>query len=247
MRVSAVIIAKNEAENLQKSLPKLGWCDEIIVVDDYSTDNTEAVSLSFGCKVFKRKFDGFGTQKRFGISHASHDWILNIDADEILSNELIQEIQSIIEDIDIQAYEIPIRHVFLGKIFKYGKESAYFHLRLFNRQFGNFNEATVHEKVIIDGKTARLKHNILHYSYKDLHHYFDKFNRYTEIGAEKLKQQGKKRSLLVCIGSFPIYFIKHYFIYRNFMNGWQGFLWSYLNAWYHTVKYLKLFSKNNLS
>lgn len=245
VRISAVIIARNEAHNLQLSLPKLTWCDEIIVVDDFSEDDTKQVALSFGSKVYSRKFDGFGTQKRFGISHASNDWILNVDADEVLSDALIQEIQSIKSGLDINAYEIPIRHVFLGKTFNYGKESAFYHLRLFNRLHGNFNEATVHEKAIIEGKTARLSNIVLHYSYKDLSHYFEKFNKYTDIGAEKLEKQGKSRSLIGCMARFPIYFFKHYFLYRNFMNGWQGFVWSYLNAWYHTVKYLKLYAKKH--
>lgn len=245
MRISAVIIAKNEGYNLRKSLPKLSWCDEIIVVDDNSTDDTVEVALSFACKVYTRTFDGFGTQKRFGISHAVNDWILNIDADEVLSDELILEIQQTKEGMDIQAYELLIRHVFLGKVFNYGKESGYPHLRLFNRLYGNFDEATVHEKVHIEGKIARLRGLVMHHSYRDLNHYFEKFNRYTEIGAEKLAAQGKKRSLIACMASFPLYFFKHFFLYRNFMNGWQGFVWSYLNAWYHTVKYLKLYAKNH--
>jgi len=245
VRVSAVIIAKNEGYNLKKSLPKLSWCDEIILVDDHSTDDTIEVAKSFACKVWSRQFDGFGTQKRFGVSHAKNDWILNIDADEVLSDELIHEIQNIKDGLPIHAYLIPIRHVFLGKVFKYGKESGFKHLRLFNRQYGNFDEAPVHEKVHIEGQISNLKGLILHHSYRDLHHYFQKFNTYTEIGANKLLNNGKSRHLIFCLASFPIYFFKHYFIYRNFMNGWQGFVWSYLNAWYHTIKYLKLYTKRH--
>ncbi len=245
MRISVVIIAKNEAFNLRKSLPKLSWCDEIIVVDDNSTDETVEIAKSFACKIWTRQFDGFGTQKRFAVSQAQNDWILNIDADEVLSDELIQEIRNIKDGLEIRAYEIPVRHVFLGKVFKYGKESRYKHLRLFNRLYGNFDEATVHEKVHIDGKISELKGLIMHHSYRDLEHYFEKFNKYTEIGAEKLFKKGKNRSLISCLASFPVYFFKHYVIYRNFMNGWQGLVWSYLNAWYHTVKYLKLYAKKH--
>lgn len=247
MRISAVIIARNEAENLSKSLPKLSWCDEIVLVDDESSDSTVDVALSFGVKVHSRKFDGFGTQKKFAVSKASNNWILNIDADEVLSDELIAEISQLKEDNQTNAFTIPIRHVFLGKIFRYGKESSYRHLRLFNRNHGNFDEAAVHEKVHIEGQIGNLKNIILHYSYKNLDHYFEKFNKYTQIGAVKLKSKGKSRSLIACLASFPIYFFKHYFIYRNFLNGWQGFVWSYLNAWYHTVKYLKLYELNRKS
>ncbi len=244
MRISAVIIAKNEADNLKQSLPKLAWCDEIVVVDDNSSDATAEVALSYGAKVYQRTFDGFGTQKRFAVSKSSNDWILNIDADEVLSDALIKELQSIVDTTNTHAYNIPIRHVFLGKVFMHGKESAYKHLRLFNRNYGNFDEAKVHEKVEIKGKVADLNNVILHYSYKNLSHYFTKFNQYTDIGAAKLKEKGKSRSLLMCLAGFPVYFIKHYFIYGNILNGWQGFVWAYLNAWYHTVKYLKLYALN---
>ncbi|HEY1045935.1 MAG TPA: glycosyltransferase family 2 protein [Bacteroidia bacterium] len=244
MRISAVIIAKNEADNLKMSLPKLNWCDEIILVDDESTDDTAEIAKSFGAKVFERKFDGFGLQKRYGVSLAQNDWILNIDADEVLSEELIKEISTLKELNEINAYRIPIRHFFLGKAFNYGKESKYLHLRLFNKKFGNFDEAAVHEKVHVKGKIHNLNHIIFHHSYRDLSHYFRKFNHYTDIGAAKLKEKGKSRSLLMCLAAFPIYFFKHLIIYLNILNGWQGFVWSYLNAWYHTVKYLKLYELN---
>lgn len=246
MSISVIIIAKNEADNLQLSLPKLHWCDDIVFVNDNSTDNTLEIAEQFGCKIFNRAFDGFGTQKQFAVSKAAHQWILNIDADEVLSDELIKEILSI--DFKKSAevgYTIPIRHVFLGKVFLHGKESNFKHLRLFNKLFGNFDDAKVHEKVRINGPISALKNVVLHYSYKDLKHYFDKFNQYTSIGAIKLKEKGKSRSLMLTVASFPFYFLKHFFVYRNFMNGKAGFIWSYLSAWYHVVKYLKLHELNS--
>lgn len=245
VQISAVIIARNEEENLKKSLPKLSWCDDIVVVDDYSTDNTSAVAASFGCKVFQRHFDGYGTQKQFAVSKARHQWILNIDADEVLSDELVREIQGLDANAGkYSGYTIPIRHVFMGRIFMHGKESKYPHLRLFNKASGNFDSALVHEKVALQGHIGKLNSVILHYSYKDLDHYFRKFNTYTSNGARKLKEQGRSRNLLVCCLSFPAYFVKHYLFYGNILNGKEGFVWSYLSAWYHTVKYLKLYEMN---
>ena len=246
MQISTFIIAKNEAENLKLSLPKLAWCKDIVLIDDCSTDETIVVAQSFNALVHERKFDGFGAQKQFAVTKTKNIWVLNIDADEVLSNELINEINALKIDDNIVGYEIPIRHVFLGKIFKYGKESKFYHLRLFNKEKGNFNSAKVHEKVMVNGNIKKLDNVILHYSYKDLNHYFDKFNRYTSIGAQKLKEKGKSRNLAFTLLSFPIYFVKHYLIYRNFMNGKAGFIWSYLNAWYHVVKYLKLRELNKL-
>jgi glycosyltransferase involved in cell wall biosynthesis len=245
VQISVVIITKNEEENLRKSLPKLSWCEDIIVIDDNSTDQTIAVAESFGCRVFTRTLDGFGAQKQFAVSKTKFDWVLNIDADEVMSDDLVQEIQLL--DLSrpvITGYQVPVRHVFMNRIFRYGKESKFYHLRLFNKRAGNFNAATVHERVEISGKQQKLHHVILHYSYKDLEHYFRKFNHYTSIGARKLKEKGKSRPLLLCIAGFPAYFIKHYLFYGNILNGAAGFTWSYLNAWYHTVKYLKLHELN---
>jgi glycosyltransferase involved in cell wall biosynthesis len=244
MQISVIIIAKNEAENLKRSLPKLHWCDDIVLIDDCSSDQTAEIAASFGAKVFQRGFDGFGTQKQFAVSQTQHAWVLNLDADEVMEDALIQELLSLKVIKEVSAYELPIQHVFLGKVFKYGKESNYPHLRLFDKTKGNFNDAVVHEKVITSGRTLRLKGKILHYSYKNLEHYFQKLNRYTQAGALKLKEKGKTRSLILCIVSFPIYFVKHYFFYGNILNGKEGFIWSYLNAWYHTVKYLKLYELN---
>ncbi len=244
MQISVVIIAKNESENLRRSLPRLNWCKDIVVVDDYSSDGTADIAKEFGARVFQRKFDGFGNQKRFGVEQAQFDWILNIDADELLSDELITELNTLSLSDNISAYMIPVRHVFMGRIFTRGKESYYLHMRLFDRRKANFDTAAVHEKVISTGQSSALKHVILHYSYRDLSHYFTKFNKYTDAGAGKLFKEGRKRNLLMCFAGFPVYFFKHYFLYLNILNGSPGLVWSYLSAWYHTVKYLKLYELN---
>lgn len=246
MPISVIIIAKNEADNLKLSLPQLHWCDDIVLVNDNSTDQTVEIAKQFGCRIFDRTFDGFGTQKQFAVSKTNHQWVLNIDADEVLSQPLIDEILTLnLELKSIAGYALPIRHVFLGKVFLHGKESKFYHLRLFNKTLGNFDEAKVHEKVKLNGAIKNLNNVVLHYSYKDLKHYFEKFNQYTSIGATKLKEKGKNRNLVFTFLGFPFYFIKHYFIYGNFMNGRNGFVWSYLNALYHVVKYLKLYELNS--
>ncbi len=240
MQISVIIIAKNEEENLSKSLPNLTWCNEIILIDDFSTDNTAQIASMYGCKIFQRKLDNFGKQKQFAVAQTSNNWVLNLDADEILSDALIDELKSLPKADDISGYELPIRNVFLNRIFKYGKESNFYHLRLFNKQKGNFDDAIVHEKIVLSGITQKLKNVVFHHSYKNIEHYITKLNHYSSIGAKKLFALGRKKSLILIILSFPIYFIKHYFFYGNILNGKEGFIWSYLNAWYHTIKYLKL-------
>jgi glycosyltransferase involved in cell wall biosynthesis len=238
-KISAVLITYNEADNILKTLESLNWCDEIIVVDSFSTDKTWDICEDFGCKVYERKFDGFGTQKRFAVAQTKNDWVLNLDADEVLTAALIDEIQEIMEPPTASGYMIPRTFVFMGKVFTYGKESRTSYLRLFDKTTGNFNENKIHEKIELKGTIKKLKGTMLHYSYKDFSHYFDKFNKYTSAGAEAAFQKGKKKSALLIVVTVPLNFIKYYFIDGNVLNGFAGFCWSMLSTFYHFTKYLK--------
>lgn len=238
--VSAVIITLNEAHNLRKSLPQLYWCDEIIIIDSGSTDETLEVCKNFNCIIHEKKFNGYGEQKQFGISLARNKWILCTDADEVLTDELAEEITQEMKHPTGAAYLMPITLVFMGKIFKYGKDSHRYFLRLFNKDFGNFNDNILHEKIEVKGEQKKLKNNILHYSYRDVDHYFYKFNKFSTLGAQAAFEQGKKRSLLLTIFAVPLYFIRYFFIELNFLNGAGGFYWSMFSAYYHFVKYTKM-------
>ena len=245
MKISTIIIAKNEASNLKKILPRLHWCNDIVLIDDNSTDDTAHIATQFNARVFKRSFDGFGPQKQFAVTQTLNEWVLNIDADEYLSDALIEELTQFSPQANTDAYEIPIQHVFLGKVFNYGKESRYMHTRLFNKTSANFDAAIVHEKVKHHGQLGHLKGRILHYSYRDKAHYFEKLEKYAQQGALKLKAKGKHRPLWLCYALYPVYFLKHYIVYGNVLNGSAGFTWSYLSAWYHTLKYIKLNQLNH--
>ena len=251
-KISCVIITYNEEENIRRCLEALRWCDEIVIADSGSTDETIKICNEFGCKIFNKEFNGFGEFKQFAVSKAANNWVLSIDSDEVVTEELKNEIISELgnDNIEPAGFYIPRSLFFLGKRFKFGKESKEYYLRLFNKNFGSFTQDRVHEKVLVEGKTSHLKSPMLHYSYNSLHQYFEKFNKYTTQAAEQLFEKGKKRSLILTIISFPVYFFKNYFLNRNFLNGWQGFLWALFSSWYPVVKYAKLWAlwnKNNKS
>ena len=244
-KISCVIITLNEEENIRRSLTAVNWFDEIIVVDSGSTDKTIDICKELGCKVYHKNFDGYGEQKRYAVSLAQNDWVLNIDADEVVSDELKTEIEKIFSDENINSngYALRRKLIFLGKKFNYGKESKEYYIRLFNKNFGNFSKDRVHEKVELNGEAKKLKGVFYHYSYKNIEQYFTKFNSYTTKAATALFEKGKTgRSPAVIIIGFPIYFLKNYIINRNFLNGIPGFLWALFSSLYPVIKYFKLWS-----
>ena len=243
--ISCVIITFNEEENIRRTLNSVKWCDEIVVVDSGSDDKTIDICNEYKCRVYHKDFNGYGEQKRYAVSLASNDWILNIDADEVVSDELCDEIKNIFKDDEIKfnGFFLPRSLIFLGKHFKYGRESKEYYLRLFNKNFGNFSSDKVHEKVEIEGDTKKLNGTLHHYSYTNLEQYFNKFNSYTTQAAQGLFDKGNKgRSVVAIVLGFPVYFFKNYVVYRNFLNGTQGFLWALFSSLYPIIKYFKLWS-----
>ncbi len=247
-KISAVIITLNSAATLEATLNALKWCDEIVVVDSGSSDATQDIALRHGCRFFDHPFDGYGAQKQYATSLASHDWILSIDSDEVVSAELQAELKSLFsgDDLPYAGFRIPISLVFMGRLFRHGKEANLLHLRLYNRKFGGFNDDKLHEKVVVQGAVKKLKNVIIHHSYRDLAHYFDKFNRFTSYAAIDALRKKKKVSQLKILLKFPAAFFIAYFLQLNFLNGFPGFVWSVNSAYYNLVKYLKLYEALNL-
>jgi glycosyltransferase involved in cell wall biosynthesis len=244
-KISCVIITFNEEENIRRALNSVKWCDEIVVVDSGSADKTVEICEEFNCRIYQKEFNGYGEQKRYAVSLAVNDWILSIDADEVVSDELCDEIKNIFNnyEINFNGFFLPRSLIFLGKQFKYGRESKEYYLRLFNRVYGNYSSDKVHEKVKLEGDTQKLEGMLHHYSYTSLEQYFNKFNSYTTKAAQVLFDEGNKgRSIVTIVLGFPVYFFKNYFIYRNFLNGVQGFLWGLFSSLYPVIKYFKLWA-----
>jgi glycosyltransferase involved in cell wall biosynthesis len=240
-KVSAVIITHNEAINLKYTLRQLHWCDEIIIVDSYSTDDTIAICKAHGCKIFYRMFNGYGEQKHFAIEQASNDWVLCIDADEYLTQALVDELREELNDTgDNQGYMVPMNLVFLGREFKYGKESHRYFLRLFNKKRCHQGMEKVHENFKVLGPVKKVRNLIRHYSYRGVDQYLIKLERYSTLGAETNIESGKKRPQALVYISIPYYFIRYYLMDGNILNGKEGFYWSMLSSFYHFIKYLKM-------
>lgn len=247
IKISAVIITLNSEYLLESVLQPLAeLCNEIIIVDSGSSDSTIQIADKYKCKVYYNKFTGYGNQKRYAVNLASNDWILSIDADEVVTPELKKEIGDLFSK-DIIPYNgiyIPITFVFMGKIFKFGNEYKKNHLRLFNKSISNFNNSSLHEKVEVKGETYILENHILHYSYKNICTYFEKFNKYSDLAAES--KVGKKNKVTILkialIGPWTLFY--QYLIRLNFLNGFPGFIWSLFSSYFAVVKYTKLYELN---
>ena len=246
MKLSITLITLNSEKTLKSVLEAVYWADEIVLVDSGSTDKTLEIARQFNAKIVYRAFDGYGSQKNFATSQASNDWILSLDDDEILTHELQQEIQNLsLSTTDYDGFKIPRSLIFLGKLLKFSGEYKRLTLRLFNRKQGNWNAEYVHESVEVNGKIGTLKHQILHDSYRDLTDYFNKFNKYTSLGAKTLAERGKTASSLKIITRFPTTFLKIYLLKGSCLDGYAGFMWALLTAINPVMKYAKLKEMNS--
>lgn len=246
-KLSAVIITFNEENRIRPTLESLRWCDEIIVVDSGSWDKTPDICREYGnCKVYTHPFPGYGEQKNFALEKASYDWILSVDADEVVTNSLREEIISILSLSEIPAvgFLVPITLIFMKRTFRHGCENRQPHIRFFNKNKGNFNNLKVHEGVQVEGTVLKLKNEILHISYVDIAHYFQKFNSYSTIYQKEALLKGKKAGKVKAVLRLPFEFFKQYFLRLNFLNGYPGFVWSLFSTFYIFVKYTKLYEAN---
>ncbi|MCA1933149.1 MAG: glycosyltransferase family 2 protein [Calditerrivibrio sp.] len=238
-KLSVAIITKNEEKKILKTLQSVvGIADEIIIVDNFSTDNTVEICKKFGATVFIEEWKGYGDQKNSAIEKCRGEWILMIDADEVVSESLANRIKKIINDefYRDKVYSVRFKAHCFGKMLRFGGWDV-IRVRLFPAQSGRYNSNKVHEEFITDKKIERISEYIIHYSYLDTVEYFSKFVKYTALVAENRLKAGKKVSFLrPILGSF-VKFFKHYFLMFGFLDGFAGFKMCYYSSVYYFVKY----------
>jgi glycosyltransferase involved in cell wall biosynthesis len=239
--ISAIIITFNEEKNISRCLSSLDWADEIVVVDSGSTDDTKKIASEFTPKVLDIKWEGFGKAKDSATDKASHQWILSVDADEVITEDLKEEIQRAIRSEEaLNGYYIPRKSSFLGRWIKHGGWYPDYVLRLFEKEKAKFSHSLVHEKVEAKGKIGYLKNPIIHDTDPDFEHYLEKLNRYTSLAAEELFRNGRRARLLDLIFRPSAVFLKMYFAKKGFLDGLSGFILAISSAFHVFSKYVKL-------
>ncbi len=238
--VSAVIITRNEESRLAACLASVSFAAEIVVVDSGSTDKTLEIALQYGARVFRQEWLGFGRQKQYAVTCASHDWVLCLDADERVSAELRASIEAAMRNPVFGAYRFPRRNRFMGRWLFHGEGYPDWSLRLFQRTRARWSEDDIHEKVLAETPVGALRGDLLHESEESLAAYLDKQNRYTTLQARALHGQGKRAGIGQLLISPLLRFVKFYLARRGFLDGVPGLVHIAIGCFNSFAKYAKL-------
>jgi (heptosyl)LPS beta-1,4-glucosyltransferase len=235
-RISAVLIVKNERQNIVDCLEDLNWADDLVVLDTGSDDDTAALAKNCGARVFhQEKWEGFGRAKQEVVSLALYDWILSIDADERISAELKRELIRLREvDFENKAWQIKRLSYYLGKPIRYCGWQNDKPLRLFNRKFGGFNDKAVHESIKVSQEKEICKGLIYHHTYPDAASHFRKMRFYAELAKDSMNKSALPLEPEI---RAALKFIKMYFLKLGFLDGLHGFLLCKNSAWGIWYKY----------
>ncbi len=241
-KVSALVIAYNEEPNIRACLETLTWADEIVLVDSFSTDATEKIAREFTEKVYQHEFRGFGRLRNEALTHTSHEWVFSLDTDERATPEVRDEIRRVLKDEpDADAYFVPRRNYFLGRWIRHsGWYPDYRQPQLFRKGRMRYREDLVHEGFELDGRTGYLKEHVLQYPFRDIDHYLAKMDRYSDLMAQRLAQQGRRFRTHQLV-THPLFtFVKMYLARAGFLDAMPGLILSGLYAYYTFIKYAKL-------
>lgn len=240
---SVVIICKNEADVIGATLQSLqGLTDDIIVYDNGSTDETINIVKQYPVQLFRGEWEGFGKTKAKAISLAKNDWILALDADEAVNEKLRQMLLQWEPENEQTVYEIAFWNFLGDSYLRFGEWGSDHHIRLFNRKTVHWDEAPVHENLVLPSGAVirRLKGHILHRTMKDMEDYKRKMQHYAGLGAEKYFRQGKKASWFKRKLSPAFTFLHYYILKLGFLDGRKGLTCARMTAWYTAMKYAKL-------
>ncbi len=239
-KISACIVAKNEAHCIAECLESVKWADEIVLVDQQSSDATTAISKRFGAKIFRCRKTGFVEPAReFAVGKASNQWVLVLDADESLSKELQNEIKEMLErESSFDGFLLPFQTIFLGKTLNHSGET-FFQARLFKSSKAVF-PTELHQPIQVNGKLSQLNGKVFHEPYRDLEELREKTVLYSSIEARQDFSKGKSFSLLKLLFS-PFASFAHKFFFRmGFLDGRRGLTLAFFAAKYKFLKQKKL-------
>jgi glycosyltransferase involved in cell wall biosynthesis len=241
-KLTAIIPTFNEEENIEGVLKSVSFADEIMVVDSFSKDNTVDLAKKFAHKVIQREYINSASQKNWAIPQAAHEWILLVDADERVTPELQEEIQSILatEEEPFVAYDIYLNEHFLGQRMYYSSLQNNKATRFFKRDQCRYEEKHVHADIIADGAIGLLKGKFNHNTYRNFDAFVSKLNRYAWWQARDYKGRIGKITIVHILFKPFFRFCKHYFLRLGFLDGFAGFVYAYIQSYAVMTRYIKI-------
>lgn len=241
IKISALAITLNEEEVIDSFIKSLDFVDEIIIVDSYSTDHTVKIASQYEkVIVHQRKFNNFSDQKNFALSKAKNDWVIFFDPDEEITTQLSMEIIKTLKNPSAIAYYVKRNLYFMGKRIKYSGFQTDWVVRLFNKKYCSYNGNLVHEIIEYQGEAKKLRATLPHRTYKSFDDYTSKLHRYSELQARMLYDKGKRPNLFHFLFR-PWYRFWHQYILRfGILDGKEGFILAYLNAFSVFKRYVNL-------
>lgn len=238
--LSVVVITKNEERNLADCLKSVvDWAGEIVVVDDESTDRTVAIAKEFASKVMHRKMDNEGIHRNWAYAQAKNEWVLSLDADEIVSPQLRDEIIATLPNTEFHAFDMPLRN-YIGKYWV--KHSGWYpagKLRMFMKGRFKYEEVGVHPRVFLDGKTGHFTKDIIHKGYPDFEHFLASLNRQTTLEAKKWIETGREMPLGIAIWRTVDRFFRVFIGKQGYKDGFIGFMIAFYAMLYQVMSYAK--------
>ena len=244
--LSLVVITRDAAREIRECIASFPLAREVLVVDSGSRDDTVETACACGARVVEHAWLGFGRQKGFAVSTATHEWVLCLDADERASAELVASVAALFaaDGPAAPAYALSRRNRFLGRWLAHGEGYPDWNVRLFDRRRARWTDDAVHEHVVADGPVVRLAGDLLHASAESIEAYVAKQNRYTSLQAEAMHARGERASLARIALAPLARFLRFYLLKRGFLDGTAGFAHIAIGAFASFLKYAKLRALN---
>lgn len=242
-KISVVIICRNEENSIERVLQSLqGLTDDVVVFDNGSTDGTIEKIKQFPVNLQQGSWQGFGQTKRIATTYAKYDWILSLDADEAVDDQLKTSLLALPLDDENVVYDLLFKNFLGNKYLRYGEWGNDHHIRLYNRKLVNWDETPVHEQLQLPAtiKVKKVKGYVLHQTVRDMSDYSRKMTHYAMLNAEKYFRRGKKASWFKVRLSPGFTFLHYYILRLGFLDGHAGYVCAKMTAWYTFLKYAHL-------
>lgn len=248
-KLSVVIITKNIADKLERTLNSVAWADEIVIIDGHSDDGTVEIAGRYTGKIIDSEFEGFGAERMKGVAASSGDWILQLDGDEVVTDEFRKRLEDVLDGHDdgCVSFKFRRKNIFLGRPMMYG---GWYHYsaHLFKKGRARY-EGDIHEKLIVNGKQGTMEQGVEHYPFYSINEFLRRQNRYTTLQAEEMYKENSEiseKEIIFNLKKKPVkLFRKMYLKKQGFREGTQGLVFSILFAFVHYLKWAKYWELKN--